>query len=523
MDILNLENELLNLKQSITKKSKEKIYNTLINCNNAYISKQIETNIKLKKFCESLNKQTNVKNKQYISLVVDEIYTLIFVTGIELLTQSFTLMLGDSDAGDDMFEIMLADGGTSWQKNEPVVINALDDTFVRICNLLCYYKHIVIDDKHTLKKLLLVNNIYSKYFNNRDNIFFVSEYFDNPHEQYKLCYGVSDITDIYKLHISAYLFEYYINPEYVENKIMNKYADRISQIHKIRDKQYSIQKQTIKNYNAMETEYTTIIKKYNELQEQNENINCAMNDISNINIELREINDIFKHQYTQLDEENEKLRQSTNNLTFCYAQQKSDIIAKYENIILTLKSELSSEKQTLNEEISKIKKIHSIIKIYFNKYIETYNIVANKTHILIKIDLNLNMIAENVKLHIIDMLDCVDDIYSMFAILSNRKNYEHFIDDSIKINTRIIDESIVIKICKHSFFDKIISDIEKKLYGDNMEKIDDASKCKVCYDNIKNIILMPCRHYILCNNCSDNIFVCPICNSKIDERFIVYE
>ncbi|KAJ8570113.1 hypothetical protein K7X08_006690 [Anisodus acutangulus] len=45
--------------------------------------------------------------------------------------------------------------------------------------------------------------------------------------------------------------------------------------------------------------------------------------------------------------------------------------------------------------------------------------------------------------------------------------------------------------------------------------------CRICFDEQINILLLPCRHHILCSTCCDKCKRCPICRVFIEERLPV--
>ncbi|XP_057804952.1 uncharacterized protein LOC131020261 [Salvia miltiorrhiza] len=47
--------------------------------------------------------------------------------------------------------------------------------------------------------------------------------------------------------------------------------------------------------------------------------------------------------------------------------------------------------------------------------------------------------------------------------------------------------------------------------------------CRVCFEGEICIVLLPCRHRILCSSCSDKCRKCPICRVSIEERLPVYD
>ncbi|EPS59560.1 hypothetical protein M569_15246, partial [Genlisea aurea] len=45
--------------------------------------------------------------------------------------------------------------------------------------------------------------------------------------------------------------------------------------------------------------------------------------------------------------------------------------------------------------------------------------------------------------------------------------------------------------------------------------------CRVCFDEQINVVLLPCRHYVLCSNCCGKCKRCPICRITIEDRLQV--
>ena len=44
------------------------------------------------------------------------------------------------------------------------------------------------------------------------------------------------------------------------------------------------------------------------------------------------------------------------------------------------------------------------------------------------------------------------------------------------------------------------------------------SICIVCMENNKNSLILPCKHFILCQDCIKKVDDCPYCKTKIDTR-----
>lgn len=60
-------------------------------------------------------------------------------------------------------------------------------------------------------------------------------------------------------------------------------------------------------------------------------------------------------------------------------------------------------------------------------------------------------------------------------------------------------------------------DIELKMRSLEMElaKEKDAKQCVVCLDNPRKLMIKPCNHYCLCENCWKQLTKCPICTERI--------
>jgi E3 ubiquitin-protein ligase MYLIP len=61
--------------------------------------------------------------------------------------------------------------------------------------------------------------------------------------------------------------------------------------------------------------------------------------------------------------------------------------------------------------------------------------------------------------------------------------------------------------------------------GELKQKLDDIQQaflCKICMDAKIDTVLIPCGHWVCCNNCGSNIDKCPLCRSGITLQQRVY-
>ncbi|KAL5553510.1 hypothetical protein UlMin_040911 [Ulmus minor] len=47
--------------------------------------------------------------------------------------------------------------------------------------------------------------------------------------------------------------------------------------------------------------------------------------------------------------------------------------------------------------------------------------------------------------------------------------------------------------------------------------------CRVCFEEQIDVVLLPCRHHVLCRTCCEKCKKCPICRFAIEERLSVYD
>ena len=47
-------------------------------------------------------------------------------------------------------------------------------------------------------------------------------------------------------------------------------------------------------------------------------------------------------------------------------------------------------------------------------------------------------------------------------------------------------------------------------------------ECKVCFDAPVNVLLIPCKHLVVCETCAALIKTCPVCRGRVSETLRVY-
>jgi hypothetical protein len=46
--------------------------------------------------------------------------------------------------------------------------------------------------------------------------------------------------------------------------------------------------------------------------------------------------------------------------------------------------------------------------------------------------------------------------------------------------------------------------------------------CIICMERERNIVLLPCRHLLTCEDCGETVFECPVCREGVSHRLIVF-
>ena len=63
-----------------------------------------------------------------------------------------------------------------------------------------------------------------------------------------------------------------------------------------------------------------------------------------------------------------------------------------------------------------------------------------------------------------------------------------------------------------------ITDALKRMQGELFERNRLAVSCVVCLDKQKTILLQPCNHLCLCENCEEMMTKCPLCRERIETK-----
>merc|ERR1711959_361768 len=65
--------------------------------------------------------------------------------------------------------------------------------------------------------------------------------------------------------------------------------------------------------------------------------------------------------------------------------------------------------------------------------------------------------------------------------------------------------------------DKPLSSIAGSV-GDGEEKKQEGDLCKICYDQVAEVVFVPCGHFGFCRICSERLTRCPVCRKFVQLR-----
>lgn len=128
----------------------------------------------------------------------------------------------------------------------------------------------------------------------------------------------------------------------------------------------------------------------------------------------------------------------------------------------------------------------------------------------------------------IEKQELLDIVRNLFSIEND--NYENIIT-TLNMVFVILIFVILYNISISNLLKKKLLNMEESnkkylLYiRKNLE--DNDTKCTICYEKKRDVILYPCRHLVSCQNCAENIKIlndskCPFCRKKYSHYDKIY-
>lgn len=74
-----------------------------------------------------------------------------------------------------------------------------------------------------------------------------------------------------------------------------------------------------------------------------------------------------------------------------------------------------------------------------------------------------------------------------------------------------LGDNAIFKVKKLQIFKE-----ESKINIIKEEIKDSETVCVICFENSRNTVLWPCKHSVICIDCSEHLKICPICRTSIE-------
>ncbi|KAJ8026828.1 Baculoviral IAP repeat-containing protein 7-B [Holothuria leucospilota] len=84
------------------------------------------------------------------------------------------------------------------------------------------------------------------------------------------------------------------------------------------------------------------------------------------------------------------------------------------------------------------------------------------------------------------------------------------------------DENLPRRVTNLTLADKTKPVVGKTSLLDEITKLKERSLCKICLDDDVELLILPCKHLVVCAECGERIESCPICRSYAEEKVRVF-
>lgn len=258
-------------------------------------------------------------------------------------------------------------------------------------------------------------------------------------------------------------------------------------------------------------------QKMKVIYENNKIINIFLEDIK-----IREENQSLEIDKAELFNKLEKKEKEIYDLKMINRNNKIDI-DKFISIIMGKINKNSKEIDSIRENINNNSEAiyHNEINFdeiifEFTKFTEEIDNINNSLH-----DMN------NKNFMIQKMLDKYSKIEDDYNLLEYEyKDLEKKCQEINKTYNSLKSSShLDIKLLKYEIgkLKRVNQEIHSK-----SEEIKEEYLCVICQRNKKDIILLPCNHYIICRECEENNYnitqerKCPICRNEYFDKMLLY-
>ncbi len=82
-----------------------------------------------------------------------------------------------------------------------------------------------------------------------------------------------------------------------------------------------------------------------------------------------------------------------------------------------------------------------------------------------------------------------------------------------------IKDKLAVKQLQHLLKEFVQDNFKLKV---NLSTEKEKYMCNICFDNLKNVVIVPCYHFVSCKRCASKLPNCPICRSEIESMLYLF-
>ena len=238
--------------------------------------------------------------------------------------------------------------------------------------------------------------------------------------------------------------------------------------------------------------------------------------------DIKKENDKLKVEKSALFDKLENKEKEIYDLKMVIRNNKINV----DRFISILNSKINTKLKNI-DSLKKESNIHSQ-KIYNNEInLEDFVVEFTRLNDYIEKTNEIVISMENKYFTLQQLLEKYSTIEYDFSVLKNdyQKINTKYQEIIIKYNSFRDNSNLDIKLLKYQI--SKLQNSNKKIQSES-DDIKDNYLCVICQSNKKDIVLLPCKHYILCNECEENNYnitrerKCPICRNEYFDKMLLY-
>lgn len=119
--------------------------------------------------------------------------------------------------------------------------------------------------------------------------------------------------------------------------------------------------------------------------------------------------------------------------------------------------------------------------------------------------------------HIVDCMSSMSHCARIrLAFLEIEKNFELLLTNPSYVDC--VENVLELKENTYNAIFDSINPLERDIdtFFDFLESFADENICVICYDRPSNMVSLPCKHFVLCSECSTKLTKCPVCMALME-------